>query len=87
MKEDQDLLLLRLHEHTSTRLHDCTKKITNNKFSLASTDETLDHLETLYSSGSLKDEKIFKELRNLIIRLGKEINSFIIALENKHNIF
>lgn len=56
-------------------------------FSLASNDETLDHLETLYSSGSLKDEKIFKELRNLIIRLGKEINSFIIALENKHNIF
>ena len=55
--------------------------------SQASNDETLDHLETLYVTGSLKDKDTYLELRNLLIRLGKEINSFIIALENKHNKF
>lgn len=55
--------------------------------SQASNDETLDHLETLYATRSLTDEQSYRELRNLIIRLGKEINSFIIALVNKHNEF
>lgn len=55
--------------------------------SQASNDETLDHLETLYATRSLTDEQSYRELINLIIRLGKEINSFIIALVNKHNEF
>ena len=54
-------------------------------FAQASNDETLDHLETLYKTGSLSDVMLYKILRNDIIKLGKEINSFIIALKFKHN--
>jgi len=54
-------------------------------FSQASNDETLDHLETLYKTGSLTDVVLYKTLRNDIIRLGKEINRFITALKLKHN--
>ncbi len=52
---------------------------------LASNDETLDHLDTLYKTNSLTDESLYLNLRQDVNRLGKEINRFIIALELKHN--
>ncbi len=52
---------------------------------LASNDETFDHLENLYSTGSLKNKEIFKKLKYLIITLGKKINKFIQAVQVKHN--
>ena len=53
--------------------------------SLASNDESIDHLETLFNTGSLKDKALFNKLREDLIRLGKEINNFIQALEKRHN--
>jgi four helix bundle protein len=52
--------------------------------SQASNDESIDHLETLYYTGSLKNEALYKQMRKDMIRLGKEINRFIQALETKH---
>ena len=54
-------------------------------FSQASNDETIDHLETLYKTSSLTNEDLYKNLRNDLIKLGKEINCFIVALEKRHN--
>ncbi len=54
-------------------------------FSQASNDETLDHLETLYTTGSLTNEELYQSLRKDIVRLGKEINRFIVAVKLKHN--
>jgi len=53
--------------------------------SQASNDESIDHLETLFNTGSLIDEILFNALRKDLIRLGKEINNFIKALERNHN--
>lgn len=46
-------------------------------FSLASNDETIDHLETLYETGSLKDEETYKNLLTKLNLLGKKLNFFI----------
>ena len=54
-------------------------------YSLASNDETLDHLETLYATGFLVDKENYLDLRHKITRLGKEINNFIKSLEKQHN--
>jgi four helix bundle protein len=56
-------------------------------FSLASNDETLDHLDTLFKTESFKNEIQYRKLREDLIRLGKEINSFLKAVEIKHNNF
>ena len=53
-------------------------------FSIASNDETLDHLETLWETGSLKNEKIYNEIHEKIIILGRKINLFIKAVEEHH---
>ena len=53
----------------------------------ASNDETLDHLNTLYKTGSLRNSTEYDALRNDIIKLGKGINRFIQALEIRHNKF
>lgn len=46
-------------------------------YALASNDETIDHLETLYKTKSLKDELLFKTLYEKLQLLGKKINLFI----------
>ena len=51
---------------------------------IASNDETLDHLETLYETKSLSDEKFYQELHSKIELLGKKINSFIQAVKEVH---
>jgi four helix bundle protein len=53
-------------------------------YSQASNDETIDHLETLYETGSLQDEMLFKSLMNQLITLGKMLNAFIKAVEKEH---
>jgi four helix bundle protein len=46
-------------------------------YALASNDETIDHLETLYKTNSLNDELLFKTLHEKLQILGKKINLFI----------
>lgn len=53
-------------------------------FSLASNDESIDHLETLWETGSLTDKKTYDELHEKIDKLGKKMNRFISSVENQH---
>ncbi len=50
-------------------------------YSIASCDETTDHLETLYETGSLRDEELYKSLHARLQTLGKKINRFIQSVE------
>ena len=50
----------------------------------ASCDETIDHLETLQETGSLKDESLFKQLHDQLDRLGGTLNHFIQSVESQH---
>jgi four helix bundle protein len=56
-------------------------------YSLSSNDETVDHLETLYETGSLKDKALYEELRERIQRLGIKINNFLQSIDKNHNRF
>jgi four helix bundle protein len=56
-------------------------------FSLASCDETTDHLETLYETESLRDDTLFKDLQDRLQILGKKINLFIQSVEKGHNTY
>lgn len=53
-------------------------------YSLASNDETIDHLETLFKTDSLKDEKLYNDLHNRSEVLGKMINNFLTSVINSH---
>ncbi|MCU0348209.1 MAG: four helix bundle protein [Saprospiraceae bacterium] len=53
-------------------------------FALASNDETLDHLETLFETESLEDLELFQTLHFRIELLGKKINNFLTAVEKHH---
>lgn len=53
-------------------------------FSIASNDETIDHLETLWETGSLTDKNIYDDLHEQIDKLGKKLNRFIVSVENHH---
>ncbi|NQT63470.1 MAG: four helix bundle protein [Candidatus Marinimicrobia bacterium] len=53
-------------------------------YSLASCDETTDHLETLFETESLKDEALYKDLHERLQILGKRINLFIQSVEKEH---
>ena len=54
-------------------------------YSLASCDETTDHLETLYETESLKDDNLYKDLQDRLQSLGKKINLFLQSVEKGHN--
>jgi len=51
-------------------------------YSLASNDETIDHLETLYKTKSLLDEVLYNYLHPKLETLGKKINLFIRGVDN-----
>lgn len=51
-------------------------------FALASNDETIDHLDTLFETRSLKDEKLYHNLKGRLEILGKMLNNFLQALNN-----
>ena len=53
-------------------------------FALAFNDETLDHLENLFETESLKDKYFFDNLHNKIELLGKKINRFLQSVQNEH---
>ena len=53
-------------------------------FAIASTDETIDHLEILFETESLKDEIVFKSLSNKSNLLGKKLINFLKSVEEKH---
>ena len=53
---------------------------------LASNDETIDHLETLYNTESLNNKELYKELEKKLNILGKKLNNFIKAVQQKHNV-
>ena len=51
---------------------------------LASCDETTDHLETLFETGSLSDENLYKDLHVKLDILGRKLNLFVRSVENGH---
>jgi four helix bundle protein len=53
-------------------------------YALSSTDETVDHLETLFETGSLRDQELFEELHNRSNILGKMINNFLKSVQRNH---
>ncbi|MBS4033999.1 MAG: four helix bundle protein [Ignavibacterium sp.] len=53
-------------------------------FALASNDETLDHLENLFETGSLTNKDIYNNLYNKIELLGKKINRFLQSVQSDH---
>jgi len=53
-------------------------------YSLASADETIDHLEMLYETKSLKNQKLYEELHSQLIQLAKMINKFLQSVQAGH---
>ena len=53
-------------------------------YAIASNDETVDHLETLYETQSLKNNEIYDELHKKLNVLGKKLNLFIKSVEQRH---
>lgn len=51
---------------------------------LASNDETADHLETLFDTGSLTDEKLYQDLHERLNHLGRKLNLFIKSVSAGH---
>ena len=54
-------------------------------YALASCDETLDHLDNLHITGSLKNNKLYNDLNSKLEVLGKKLNNFIKTVEREHN--
>ncbi|MCK4638811.1 MAG: four helix bundle protein [Bacteroidales bacterium] len=52
-------------------------------YSIASNDETIDHLENLYETESLKNEILYANLHKRLEILGKKLNLFIQAIEKR----
>lgn len=53
-------------------------------YALSSTDETVDHLETLFETGSLTDKELYEDLHKRSNILGKMINNFLKSVQNNH---
>ena len=53
-------------------------------YALASNDETIDHLETLFETGSLTDNALYENLHDRIDRLGKKLNLFLQSVHKGH---
>ncbi len=53
-------------------------------YAIASSDETIDHLEILFETGSLRDENLFKELSEKLNLLDKKLIRFLDAIEKRH---
>lgn len=54
-------------------------------FSISSNDETIDHLETLFETESLKNKELYNDLHEQLQILGKKLNMFIQAIERSVN--
>jgi four helix bundle protein len=53
-------------------------------YAIASNDETIDHLETLFQTESLKDKELFIDLHDRLNVLGKKLNQFIKSVIKEH---
>jgi len=53
-------------------------------YSLASCDESVDHLETLFETESLTDRKLYDDLHARFETLGKKLNLFTQSVERSH---
>ena len=53
-------------------------------YALSSNDETIDHLETLFETESLKDRELYADLHNRLELLGKKSNLFVQSVERGH---
>jgi four helix bundle protein len=53
-------------------------------FAHASCDETIDHLEGLFETGSLTNEETFRSLQAKLDLLGRKLNVFIESVEREH---
>jgi len=53
-------------------------------YAIASNDETIDHLETLFETGSLGDKEIYDSIHDKLEILGKKLNLFIQSVEKGH---
>jgi four helix bundle protein len=53
-------------------------------YALASCDETMDHLETLYETHSLTDPVLYQDLHVRLELLGKKTNLFRQSVERSH---
>ena len=53
-------------------------------YALASCDETIDHLEGLFDTGSLKNKGLFDELHQRCDVLGRKLNRFVRSLDIHH---
>ena len=53
--------------------------------SMASNDETIDHLENLYNTESLTNKELYTEILEKLELLGRKITNFIIAVQKRHN--
>jgi four helix bundle protein len=54
-------------------------------YALSSNDETIDHLETLFETESIKDGNLYNTLHEKLELLGKKMNNFLQAVEKGHN--
>ena len=54
-------------------------------YALGSNDETIDHLETLFETESLKDQELYQSIHSDQEILGKKINNFLQALIKDHS--
>jgi four helix bundle protein len=54
-------------------------------YALASNDETIDHLETLFETESLRDKELFNSIHNRLEILGRKINKFLGSVMINHN--
>jgi four helix bundle protein len=53
-------------------------------YTLGSSDETIDHWETLFGTESLADRTLYEELHARMITLGKKLNLFLQSVEAGH---
>jgi four helix bundle protein len=53
-------------------------------YAIASNDETLDHLETLFDTGSLKNNDLYSRLSKRLNTLGKKLHHFKKSVEEGH---
>src|SRR5438105_12272654 len=53
-------------------------------FAHASCDETIDHLEGLFETGSLTNEVLYRDLTAQLDVLGRKLNVFIEGVEREH---
>jgi four helix bundle protein len=56
-------------------------------YALSSNDETIDHLEMLFETGSLTDVTFYNNIHLKLETLGKKINLFLQSVERSHNQF